>query len=200
MDSPFSLSIQDKAIEAKILVALERISEAFRVLLWKESKEHSLSPIQIQILIFLSFHPASQCTISYLAQEFNLTKATVSDSVKALLQKKLIIRKASVSDSRSYSVSLTKSGKKIADNASYFATPIEDPLSTLSAGQKEAMFAGLIRLIRDLNQQGIISTQRMCQNCANHELRDGEHYCKLLQTRLMPHELRLDCSEHEFAA
>ncbi len=200
MDSPFSLSIQDKAIEAKILVALERISEAFRVLLWKEGKEHGLSPIQIQILIFLRYHTAAQCTVSYLAQEFNLTKATVSDSVKVLLQKGLIQKQAAASDSRSFTIVLTKAGKKIAGNAAHFAAAIEAPLGSLSTGQKEAMFAGLIRLIRDLNQQGIISSQRMCQSCANHEMRDGEHYCKLLQTRLMPHELRLDCSEHEYAA
>jgi hypothetical protein len=54
--SSFNLNEQNQKIESRIVVALERISEAFRVLLWNESKENSLSPIQIQILIFIYFH------------------------------------------------------------------------------------------------------------------------------------------------
>ena len=55
MKSSFDLKRQSTKIESKIVVALERISEAFRVLLWNESKENSLSPIQIQLLIFFTF-------------------------------------------------------------------------------------------------------------------------------------------------
>ena len=54
--SSFHLTEQNQKIESRIVVALERISESFRVLLWNESKENSLSPIQIQILIFIYFH------------------------------------------------------------------------------------------------------------------------------------------------
>ncbi|MEO6831625.1 MAG: MarR family transcriptional regulator, partial [Chitinophagaceae bacterium] len=54
--SAFDLSQQNRSIDSKIVVSLERISQAFRVLLWKESKEFSLSPIQIQVLIFLLHH------------------------------------------------------------------------------------------------------------------------------------------------
>jgi hypothetical protein len=52
--SSFDLEHQNSKIESKIVASLERISEAFRVLLWNESKENSLSPIQIQILIFIA--------------------------------------------------------------------------------------------------------------------------------------------------
>ena len=80
--SSFNLNEQNQKIESRIVVALERISEAFRVLLWNESKENSLSPIQIQILIFIYFHSLAKCKVGYLADEFNMTKATISDSVK----------------------------------------------------------------------------------------------------------------------
>ena len=43
-------------VNHKITQALERISKAFRVLLWEESKKHGISPIQIQLLIFCSSH------------------------------------------------------------------------------------------------------------------------------------------------
>ncbi|MBS1614957.1 MAG: winged helix-turn-helix transcriptional regulator [Bacteroidetes bacterium] len=196
MQHPFSLSIEDKHLEGKIVVALGRISEAFRVLLWKEGKELSLSPIQIQFLIFLRFHAAEQCSVSYLAQEFNLTKATVSDSIRVLIQKGLL-RKMETTDMRSFRIRLTKEGLQLAGRAAHFALPVEEPLSSFSEGQKEALFTGLIQLIRELNKQGIISIQRMCFTCGHYEQKEGRHYCKLLQQQLLPNELRLDCPEHE---
>jgi len=90
IESPFDRDYQNLSTDSKIIVALERVAEAFRVLLWNESKTHDLSPIQIQILVFLRFHPQEICKVSYLANEFNLTKATISDSVKTLLRKQLI--------------------------------------------------------------------------------------------------------------
>ncbi len=88
--SLFDVNEQNTNLESKIVVALERISEAFRVLLWQQSKEFGVSPIQIQLLIFIDLHQQDYCKVSYLAQEFNLTKATISDAVKSLEQKQLI--------------------------------------------------------------------------------------------------------------
>src|SRR5690606_32595860 len=85
-DSPFDLAYQNKHINGKIIAALERISQAFRVLLWEESKEFALSPIQVQVLIFLLHHSEQKRKVSYLAEEFNMTKATISDTVKTLFQ------------------------------------------------------------------------------------------------------------------
>src|SRR5690554_5951150 len=116
--SSFHLTEQNQKIESRIVVALERISEAFRVLLWNESKENSLSPIQIQILIFIYFHSTEKCKVGYLADEFNMTKATISDSVKVLLSKELLTKETDPIDTRSFSLLLTNEGKKIAKKAS----------------------------------------------------------------------------------
>jgi DNA-binding MarR family transcriptional regulator len=88
--SVFNLDVQNTNVEFRIVAALERLSEAFRVLLWNEAKILNISPIQIQILVFLKFHALEKCKVSYLAQEFNMTKATISDAVKVMLQKGLI--------------------------------------------------------------------------------------------------------------
>lgn len=197
MKSLFDLNQQNKKIESKIVVALERISEAFRVLLWNESKENALSPIQIQILIFLLFHSQEKCKVSYLAQEFNMTKATISDSVKLLLQKGLIEKFDDPIDTRSYIIGLTIEGKQIADKSANFAFAIEKPLSSLTEEQKEIMLSALLKLIHELNRAGIITIQRMCFTCANYRLEGGEHYCKLLESKLAINELRVDCTEHE---
>ena len=195
--SSFNLNEQNQKIESRIVVALERISEAFRVLLWNESKENSLSPIQIQILIFIQFHTQEKCKVGYLADEFNMTKATVSDSVRVLLAKELVNKETDPIDTRSYSLSLTQEGKKIAQKASFFASSIEQPIEQLTEEQKKTMLNGLLKLIYDLNKSGIITIQRMCFTCSNYQVDKGVHYCKLLKSRLAESDLRIDCPEHE---
>lgn len=195
--SSFNLNEQNQKIEGRIVVALERISEAFRVLLWNESKENSLSPIQIQILIFIYFHSVEKCKVGYLADEFNMTKATISDSVRVLLVKNLVSKETDPIDTRSYSLSLTTEGNKIAKKASYFASSLEQPIDELSEEHKTIMLNGLLKLIYDLNKSGIITIQRMCFTCSNYQVDKGIHYCKLLKTQLAENELRVDCPEHE---
>ncbi len=197
MKSPFDLNRQNKKIESKIVVALERISEAYRVLLWNESKENALSPIQIQVLIFLLFHTKEQCKVSYLAQEFNMTKATISDSVKLLLQKGLIQKFDDPIDTRSYIIGLTDEGKLTAKKSANFAFSIEKPLGSLTNEQKETILSGLLKLIYELNRAGIITIQRMCFTCSHYQNNNGKHYCKLLQSKLVTMDLRVDCPEHE---
>lgn len=195
--SSFNLNEQNQKVESRIVVALERISEAFRVLLWNESKEYSLSPIQIQILIFVYFHSSEKCKVGYLSYEFNMTKATISDSVKVLLAKDLVTKETDPTDTRSYSLFLTTEGKKIAKKASFFASSIEEPLEKLTEEHKTIMLNGLLKLIYELNKSGIITIQRMCFSCSNYQVDNGIHYCKLLKSRLAESELRVDCPEHD---
>ncbi|PJB12887.1 MAG: MarR family transcriptional regulator [Flavobacteriales bacterium CG_4_9_14_3_um_filter_40_17] len=195
--SSFNLNEQNQKVESRIVVALERISEAFRVLLWNESKENSLSPIQIQILIFIHFHSLEKCKVGYLANEFNMTKATISDSVKVLLAKKLVSKETDPTDTRSYTIFLTTEGEKTAKKASFFASSIEQPLGKMSEEQKTVMLNGLLKLIYNLNRSGVITIQRMCFTCSNYQLYNGVHYCNLLKSQLTESELRIDCKEHE---
>ena len=197
MKSPFYLPRQNQNVDSRIVVALERISEAFRVLLWKESKENSLSPIQIQLLIFLLFHDLEKCKVSYLAGEFNMTKATISDSVKVLLAKKLVDKVPDLNDTRSFSLSLTPEGRKVAEKASIFSSSIEKPIEKLNPDQKKAMLNGLLKLIQELNKSGVITVQRMCFSCSNFQSDKGSHYCNLLKSELAESEIRVDCPEHQ---
>lgn len=194
--SAFKPSNQVEKIEGKITVALERIAEAFRVLLWEESKRTGLSPIQIQIMVFLLNHDQKYATISYLAIEFNMTKATISDSVRVLEQKKLIQKKAVSSDTRSQSLNLTKDGKIIAQNSAKFANQFERFLTELSIDKKNSLFISLQSLIKNFQELGIITTQRMCYNCKFYEMKNQKHRCNFLNVEIKDSDIRIDCNEH----
>lgn len=198
-ESAFNLDTQNKSINSKIAVALERVSEAFKVALWNEAKEHMLSPIQMQILIFLAHHNAHQyCKVGYLAKEFNLTKPTISDAVKTLLQKQLVNKLADPIDTRSYTLELTEKGKNLAHKTSNFISPLKQPISQLSEKQKTDLYDALLDLIYKLTQSGIITIQRMCFTCQHFQKGTSTKnaYCNLLKQDLPNSALRIDCPEH----
>lgn len=197
MDSAFDVNRQLESNDHKIVVALERIAEAFRVLLWQETKKTGLSPIQLQLLIFLLHHPEQTTTPSYLASEFNLTKATITDSLRMLLKKEMIEKHPDPNDARSYSIHLTKEGKSIGQSATQFSKQLLGSLDGLSASAKGTLLEGLLHMIGQLNEQSLISLQRMCKNCRFLENKDVGHYCHFLEQPLAPAELRIDCPEFQ---
>jgi len=186
-------------VDYKIVAALEKISEVFRVLLWTEAKEHKLSPIQMQLLIFIKYHNSDKHRrIASMAREFNMTKATISDSIKVLEQKGLIERSDDVLDSRSFNFSLTDKGVKLTGMIENFTKPLDGAIATLSPQQKNEFLVSVLDLIYRLNQSGIISTQRMCYNCYYYNGdRQQAHYCNLMQKELAIDELRIECPEHK---
>lgn len=195
--SDFDLINQNDNTSSKIVASLERITQAFRVLLWQESKGHALTPIQIQVLIFLNFHSREKCKVSYLAKEFNMAKATISETIKILELKKLITKEFIPSDTRSYIILLTNKGKDIAEKTSFFSTEIFKPIDQLNPDDKEIMLLSLLDIIRHLNRRGVITIQRMCLTCKYYQSSDNEtHFCHLLNQKLNVSDLRIDCPEH----
>jgi DNA-binding MarR family transcriptional regulator len=189
-------------VDYKIVAAMEKISEVFRVLLWTEAKEHKLSPIQMQLLIFIKYHNSDkQRRIASMAREFNLTKATISDSIKVLELKGLIKRTDDAFDSRSFNFSLTDQGMKLTGMIENFTLPLDGAIATLSPQQKDQFLMSLLDLIFRLNQTGIISTQRMCYSCFYYRGdMQQNHFCNLMQKPLAIDELRIECPEHVMKA
>ncbi len=184
-------------VNLKIINGLERISKAFRVLLWKESKLYKISPIQIQLLLFCGTHKKEALKVSFLAKEFDLTKATISDSIKVLLKKELLVKKTDPKDSRSFTVQLTKQGKEIAAKTSGFTSVLNESIDAFSEIEKGVFLEQLMQLIYQLNQKDVIATQRMCLTCFNYKKDGNSHYCKLMKKELKKPDLRIDCNEHQ---
>ena len=195
--SVFNLDNQNANLDNKIVAGLERLSQVFRILLWEKAKEHGLSPIQIQLLIFIRHHSADKTTISYLAQEFNLTKPTISDAIKILEQKKLIQKFTDRTDTRSYTISLTTTGKKIVLETENFANPLTEIISSAKNTDKEVLWEIVSNLIVRLNKMEIITIQRTCFNCKHYSIKNKSHFCNLLELKLLIKDIRIDCREFE---
>ena len=198
-ESIFNLVFQQEDLKSKIVVALERISEVFRALLWEHAKTIGLSPIQIQILIFTAYHQESLRNVSYLAKEFNVTKPTISDAVRVLEKKGLISKHTAAYDHRRYSIALTEAGEAMVRETEHFAEPIKAQLQSFSADQLSTFHTQLIELIARLNRRGILSEQRTCHSCRYFQKSGQAAYCKLMQKPLLADDIRLDCPEFDSA-
>jgi DNA-binding MarR family transcriptional regulator len=195
-DSVFNVDRQNGSVDAKIVAGLERLGEVFRVLLWQQSRDTGLSPIQIQVLLFLAFHEPAKCKVGYLAAEFNLTKPTISDAVKVLAQKELVTRIVDPTDSRSHSLALTPAGQQTVEQTEGFAGGLSQLVGQLAGDQKMVLYESLFTLIYGLHKQGLITVQRMCKTCLHYQYDGQIHYCGLLKIPLEADLLRLDCPEH----
>ena len=164
-DNIFNPNHQETNLSNKIIAGLERVSEAFKVLLWEKAKLLGLSPIQIQILIFINYHKLEFCNVSHLAKEFNVTKPTISDAVKVLVKKELIEKMFSSSDSRRYAIQLSNFGKTIVSETENFANPLKNQLNDIDNNDLESTFKTLSQLIYKLNQIEVLTVQRTCYAC-----------------------------------
>jgi DNA-binding MarR family transcriptional regulator len=200
MDSVFDPEKQHKRVDSKIVAALERLNQAFRTQLWNQAQEHGLSPIQIQILVFLLNHDRSMSRVSRLAREFGVTAATVSDAVSTLVEKNLAERVASRGDLRVFDIRLTQQGRRLTRRLSGWADSMRDSLGVLSAKQQQAVMHSLMQMISSLQQSGIVSEARMCVSCRHFVEKphsgSAQHYCLLLEKSLDTGDLRIDCPEH----
>ncbi|MEM9075633.1 MAG: helix-turn-helix domain-containing protein [Bacteroidota bacterium] len=196
-NSTFNPKEQERDISSKIVAGLERISEVFKVLLWEKAKLVGLSPIQIQILIFITYHNQELCNVSHLAKEFNVTKPTISDAIRVLDKKGMVSKNFSSTDNRSYSLQLTHLGKELVSTTHDFAKPLKKQVHTFNRDQLENLSTTINELIYKLNRSGILTVQRTCYGCTFYQKNKDSDYCKLLEKRLTTTEIRLDCPEFE---
>ncbi len=193
--SVFDPEKQHKDPSLKVVVALERISEAFKVLIWKKAKTLGLSPVQIQILIFLRYHSPRWANTSSLASELNVTKPTISDAVSTLISKELLVKTALPNDGRRFQLNLTEKGVTVIQQIKDYTDPIEAALGEVNDINR--LFGDLQQLVLKLSQKGILSVQRTCPTCRffDHE----NSHCAFLEKTLASGEIRLDCAEYETA-
>lgn len=186
-------------LQSKIIYGFERLSDAFKTLLWDQAKKHGISPIQIQILLFVANHKTELCNVSQLALEFNVTKPTISDAVRVLINKKYLQKDYSLADGRSFALLLTLAGEQLMDQLSAYSLPISNQLDKMNTEQLTQLYSSISQMIYQLNQSGVLQVQRVCFGCRFYEKKDG-HYCNFLKKKLKDTEVRLDCGEYEAVA
>ena len=195
--SAFDIHQHQEDISSKIVMSLERISELFRVMLWEKAKPLKLSPLQIQLLIYISFHSPQQNKVTQLANAFHLSKPTLSDALRVLRGKGYILKNVEATDKRSHYLSLTREGQKLLADIAFFANPLVDLIGDWEKGEQESFYHSLLKLISTCQDRGLIPSQRMCYSCRYFETSKETPYCNFLKSPLRPQQIRIDCPEYD---
>ncbi|MDX6182419.1 MarR family transcriptional regulator [Flavobacterium sp. Fl-77] len=195
MESIYNLDYQNSSLENKIVIGFDRISQVFKTLLIEESKHYNLSPIQIQLLIFINYHSENKSTISYLSKEFNLSKPTVSETIKTLEKKKYITKISDKFDTRSYFIQITDLGKSIVQQTEQYVNPLVNIISNISEANKVMLWQSITNIINELNNIQLINSHRTCTNCQFYSQNNNIPYCALLNQVLKIEDIRIDCPE-----
>lgn len=185
----------------RLVTGLAKIGMVLKNQAWKQAGAQGLSPTQGQILALLARHPEGQ-RLSDLATALGITAATTSDAVRVLVEKGLVHRDRSPQDARALLLTLTAKGQLEAERSAAWPDMLLEAAETLSPTEQAVFLRALVKMLRNLQERGLIPVQRMCVSCQFfrpnvHDDLERPHHCALLDVPFGDRALRLDCPEHD---
>ncbi len=188
-------------LATRIATGLHKIGLAMKQQAWQQANEEGLSATQGQILAALVAH--GPLTGTELSARLGVTLPTISDSVRVLVEKKLAQRSPDPRHPRASLLTPTKKGASLGARARSWPEFMAEAISDLSPDEQRAFFAGVMRMIRALQEQGLVPLSGMCVTCAHFRpnVRAGPspHHCAFVDAPLASDQLRVDCPEHALA-
>jgi DNA-binding MarR family transcriptional regulator len=184
----------------RIVTGLSKVSVALRHRAQAGAGTRHLTPLQGAILAALHAGPGQRA--SALAERLAVTLPTISDSVRALVAKRLVERRRDPADARAALLHLTPAGRAEGRRAAGWPDFLAAAVDALSEDEQEVFYTGLVKMIRALQERGDIPVSRMCVTCTHFRphVRDSAthpHHCAYVDAPLAARELRLDCPEHD---
>jgi DNA-binding MarR family transcriptional regulator len=185
----------------RLTFAMERVSQADRTLRFDTAFPLGVSATQLAVLRTLATAPAQRRTSSDLAADLDLSAPTISDAVAALRRKGLVDDEpAPAPAGRRRPLRPTRAGRSLLRRAARGREPLRRALGGLSAPDQADLLSALLRVIADLQREGVVTVARMCTTCRFFDDAGRVPRCQLLRVPLPPAALRVDCPEHEPAA
>ncbi len=189
-------------LASRIATGLHKIGLAMKQQAWQQANDEGLSATQGQILAALATHGAQ--TGSELTQRLGVTLPTISDSVRALVEKQLVIKSPDPRHPRATLISLTIRGAQVGARARSWPEFVAASITELAADEQRAFFSGVVKVIRGLQEHGQIPVAGMCVTCTHFQpnVRPGAspHHCAFIDAPLAGDQVRIDCPDHALAS
>jgi len=188
-------------VASRIAAGLHKIGLAMKQQAWQQANEEGLSATQGQILAALV--GSGPLTGTELSERLGVTLPTISDSVRVLVTKGLVTKSPDPRHPRASLLTPTPKGASLGARARSWPEFMADSVADLSPEEQRAFFTGVMKMIRSLQEQGLIPLSGMCVTCQHFRpnVRPGAtpHHCALVDAPLAGDQLRLDCPEHASA-
>jgi len=189
-------------LNENIIIAIEKIAQINRLFLWEISKEESLSPIQIQIIDYISNNCLECSTISSLSSEFDLKKSTISDSVTNLISKGFLEKSQDTKDKRIFFLKLTQKSRDKLTIIKQRNKTITNKLNNIQYSEKAVVQDVLFNLIKSFYDDKLIQSAKLCLTCSNfseNKAPDSKepHYCNFLSVYMPKTKININCLSYK---
>lgn len=150
--------------------ALNKLLDVKRALLWRSAEKHGLTPLQIQILTFVSSCDGRRhVSANDVARELYVTRPTMSVAVRALEKKGLLKRRPSEHDKRKQYLILTNKSKALLEDNHRYDDLLLSQLMALPVHGLKAASKVLVGLLVSMHENGLIDHVTMCLKCEHCE-------------------------------
>jgi MarR family transcriptional regulator, organic hydroperoxide resistance regulator len=183
--------------KSRIYDYVERLSGLLRVDARQAGARHGLQPVQLEVLHYLSicnrFSDTPMAVTEYLGQ----TKGTVSQTLKVLENKELIVKTADPTDKRVAHMKLTARGADLLQQL--LPTPLFRQACDLELSEDERgeIAGALHQLLSALLRANDMKSFGVCHSCRFNRTTDNGSFCELVQQPLSESDIHLICREHE---
>lgn len=196
-------AIAPDPVRRRVMMGLTKISLVLKSHAWQKAAPQGITPTQGQILTTLQRAPEG-LRLTGLATELGVTLPTVSDAVSTLVEKGLVRKKRAMDDGRTLVLKLTAKGKRLAERVSAWPDFLMETVDDLTMEEQEIFLRGLVKMIRRLQEKGMIPVARMCVTCSffrpnTYDDPQRPHHCGFLDAQFGDRNLQIECPEHDAA-
>jgi DNA-binding MarR family transcriptional regulator len=181
----------------------QQLLERLASLLRSESRnllhEYGLQPVQFEALHYLSTCNRYSDTPMGVTEYLGQTKGSVSQTLKVLEKKGLIVKTPDENDKRVWHMTVTENGVTLVKEV--LPSPSIQSASKLLGDQDIAKIDALLsKLLSTVQRANNFKSFGQCDSCRhNIKLGTGDYFCGLTKERLTHLDIGLICREHEFA-
>jgi DNA-binding MarR family transcriptional regulator len=171
---------------------VERLASVFRASLREVASAHGLKLVQLEALIYLGRANRYSDNPAALTDYLCVTKGSVSQTLKALEARELLVKNDDPRDKRVVRCALTEAGQAIVDLA--HPSPL---VRLLGPSDASAATTALQALVQSLQRANGHRSFGVCHSCRFFETADAGYLCGLTHEPLAPAESLRICREHE---
>jgi DNA-binding MarR family transcriptional regulator len=191
-------------MDQAIAGALRHLASLTQLSYWDQWDHQGLTNTQRKVLEHIAAQ-RGEVSVPSVCKELGLTPATTDDSIQALETRKLITRRVSHVNGQALAVKLSTEGRRCMTALAQLPDPLRSALHCLNAGEQENLYRTSIKMIRTLQDAGMIPVSRMCVRCQYfdpYRYPDSAtpHHCHLVSAPFGDRHLRLDCTEQALAS
>lgn len=183
----------------QITTAFQRLAAFWRANQWQVAKGKGLNPTQGEILARVAAQPERT---AHLAAHLGITPSSLSDTVSALVDKGLVLRRPDPEDGRARRIVATTKGQELAAQTPDAPDALDAAIASLGESERGALLRSLTLIIRSLQEARAIPVQRMCVTCRHfrphiHDDPVRPHHCAFVDAAFGDAALQVDCADHQ---